>query len=103
MFHLFHYILFFSFYNCFVLYYPVLTKAVIVRPQTSPAVKIKAIRALGAEVVLCETSQRFEIAEKICAERGAVMIPPFNDETIMAGQGTIGLEVLEQCPEVHYD
>lgn len=76
------------------------TKAVIVMPQTSPAVKIKAIRALGAEVVLCETSQRFEIAEKICAERGAVMIPPFNDETIMAGQGTIGLEVLEQCPDV---
>lgn len=77
------------------------TKAVIVMPRTSPAVKIEAIRALGAEVVLCETSQRFEIAEKICAERGAVMIPPFNDETIMAGQGTIGLEVMEQCPDIN--
>lgn len=75
-------------------------KATIVMPRTAPQVKIEAIRSLGAEVILCETSERFRLAEQICAERGATMVPPFNDETVMAGQGTIGLEIMEQCPEL---
>ncbi len=75
-------------------------KATIVMPRTSPHVKVDAIRALGAEVLQCETSERFRIADQVCAERGATMVPPFNDEDIMAGQGTIGLEVIEQCADL---
>ena len=74
------------------------TKATIVMPHTAPPVKINAIRALGAEVVLCETSDRFQIAERIREETGAAILPPFNDEDIMAGQGTVGLEIAEQLP-----
>lgn len=75
-------------------------KAVIVLPHTAASVKVDKIRSLGAEVVFCEVAERFDVAEKIRRERDAVMIPPFNDETIMAGQGTAGLELIEQCPEL---
>lgn len=77
------------------------TKATIVMPKTAPDIKVNAIRELDAEVVLCETAERFRIADQICKERQAAMVPPYNDEAIMAGQGTIGLELLEQCPEVN--
>ena len=70
------------------------THACIVMPETAPAVKQAAIRALGAELVLCDASER------LCAERGATMVPPFNDELVMAGQGTVGLEIMAQCPEI---
>ncbi|MFT4107001.1 MAG: threonine/serine dehydratase [Lacrimispora sp.] len=76
-------------------------KAAIVMPDTSPEIKSNAIRALGAEVVFCETSERFRVAERLQKETGAVMIPPFNDDNIMAGQGTVGLEILEQCPQLN--
>lgn len=75
-------------------------KATIVVPRTAAQVKVEAIRALGAEVVLCETSERFNVAERLRQEQNAVIIPPFNDEDIMAGQGTAGLEIMEQCPEL---
>lgn len=75
-------------------------KATIVMPKTAPEIKVNAIRALGAEVVLCETAERFQVAEAICAQQQATMAPPYNDEAIMAGQGTIGLELVEQCPEM---
>ncbi len=75
-------------------------QAVIVLPHTAAKVKIDKIRSLGAEVVFCEVAERFEVAEKIHRERNAVIIPPFNDEVIMAGQGTAGLELIEQCPEL---
>lgn len=75
-------------------------RATIVMPRTSPQVKIEAIRSLGAEVILCDAPERFRIAEEVCAERGATMVPPFNDEDVMAGQGTVGLEIMEQAPEV---
>ena len=74
------------------------THACIVMPETAPAVKQAAIRALGAELVLCDAAERFDVAARICAERGATMVPPFNDPLVMAGQGTVGLEILEQCP-----
>lgn len=74
------------------------TKATIVMPYTAPAVKVNAIRALGAEVIQCETAQRFQVAQTVCEEQGAVMVPPFDDEKIMAGQGTAGLELIQQCP-----
>ncbi len=76
------------------------TGAVIVMPRTAPEIKKNNIRALGAEVVLCDASERFEVAEKIRSERDAAMIPPFNDELIMAGQGTAGLEIVEQQPDI---
>ena len=76
------------------------THACIVMPRTAPPVKQAAIRALGAELVLCEASERFDVAARLCAERGATMVPPFNDEAVMAGQGTVGLEILAQCPEI---
>ena len=72
--------------------------ACIVMPETAPAVKQAAIRALGAELVLCDAAERFDVAARLCAERGATMVPPFDDPLVMAGQGTVGLEILEQCP-----
>ena len=77
------------------------TKATIVMPYTSPKVKVEAIKALGAEVVQCETSERFDVAERVCAEKGATMVPPYNDEAVMTGQGTAGLEIMEQLPDVN--
>lgn len=75
-------------------------KATIVMPNTAAKVKVDAIRVLGAEIVQCDVSERFEVAAKICRERGATMVPPFNDETVMAGQGTVGLEIISQCPNL---
>ena len=69
------------------------THACIVMPETAPAVKQAAIRALGAELVLCDAAERFDVAARLCAERGATMVPPFNDPLV-----TVGLEILEQCP-----
>ena len=73
-------------------------KAVIVLPHTVAKVKEDTIRNWGAEIVKCEVSERFEVADRLCRERGATLVPPFNDEAIMAGQGTAGLEIAEQCP-----
>lgn len=67
------------------------THACIVMPETAPAVKQAAIRALGAELVLCDAAERFDVAARLCAERGATMVPPFDDPLVMAGQGTVGL------------
>ena len=75
-------------------------KATIVLPDTAAKVKVEAIRKWGAEIVQCDVAERFVLAERIAAERGATLVPPFNDETIMAGQGTAGLEIVEDCPEL---
>jgi threo-3-hydroxy-L-aspartate ammonia-lyase len=76
--------------------------AVIVMPKNAPAVKIEATRAYGAEVVLYDpmTQSREEIAEHIQKERGLSLIPPFNHVDTIAGQGTIGLEIVAALPEV---
>ena len=74
--------------------------ATVVMPDTATQVKIDAIRALGAEVVSCRAEERFDVAEKISRETGAEFIPPFNDERVMAGQGTAGLEIAEQQPDL---
>lgn len=76
------------------------THATVVMPRSSPRIKADAIKALGAEVVLCEVDERFQIAEKLCAEKNATLIPPYDDEYVMAGQGTAGLEIVEQCPDL---
>lgn len=74
--------------------------AAIVIPNTAPKIKVENILALGAEVTQCGASERFEVAARVAREKGAVIVPPFNDEEIMAGQGTIGPEILEQAPEI---
>jgi threonine dehydratase len=77
-------------------------KAVIVMPSNAPAIKRAATIALGAEVVDVgpASSERLAKAEELVREHGYVVIPPYDDEQIIAGQGTCGLEILEQLPDV---
>ena len=77
-------------------------KAVIVMPDNAPAIKRDATAALGAEIVFVGpgSSERQVKAEELAAQHGYVIVPPYNDEQIIAGQGTIGLEILEDLPEV---
>lgn len=77
-------------------------KAVIVMPGNAPANKREATAALGAELVLVGpgSMERMRKAEQLAAEHGYVIVPPYNDEYIIAGQGTIGLEILEDLPKV---
>jgi threonine dehydratase len=77
-------------------------KSVIVMPDNAPAIKREATAALGAEIVFVgpSSAERQLKAEELAAERGYVIVPPYNDEQIIAGQGTIGLEILEDLPEV---
>jgi threonine dehydratase len=78
------------------------TKAVIVMPNNAPAIKREATAALGADIVLVGPGslERQQKAEELARQHGYVIVPPFNDEKIIAGQGTIGLEILEDLPEV---
>ena len=77
-------------------------KAVIVMPSNAPEVKKRATAALGAEIVEVgpASSDRKQKAEELEAQHGYVMIPPYDDEQIIAGQGTCGLEIVEQLPDV---
>ncbi len=77
-------------------------KAVIVMPSNAPAVKKRATEALGAEIVLVgpASSERQARAEALAAEFGYVVIPPYDDPAIIAGQGTCGLEILEDFLDV---
>jgi threonine dehydratase len=77
-------------------------KAVIVMPNNAPAIKREATAALGAEIVLVGpgSTERQLKAEELAAQHGYVIVPPYNDEKIIAGQGTIGLEILEDLPGV---
>jgi threonine dehydratase len=77
-------------------------KATIVMPGTAPKVKLDATRALGAEVVLVgpASEERIQKAEELEKELGLIAVPPYNDEKIIAGQGTIGLEILEDLSDV---
>ena len=77
-------------------------RAVIVMPQDAPAMKIEGTKAHGAEVVTYDRyhESREEIGGAIAAERGAELIPPFEDVRVMAGQGTVGLEIARQCAEM---
>jgi len=74
--------------------------AVIVMPTTAPPIKIAGVKRWGAEVVLEGTTsvERHARAQEIAAARGLTMVPPFDHEWIIEGQGTCGLEILEQVP-----
>ena len=77
-------------------------KAVIVMPNNAPAIKRDATIAMGAEIVTVgpgSTERRLK-AEELAARHGYVIVPPYNDEKIIAGQGTMGLEILEDLPNV---
>lgn len=76
--------------------------AVIVMPETAPAVKVEGARHWGAEVEFAGTTtvHRQARAEVVAAERGLVIVPPFDCLSIVEGQGTAGLEILEQVPGV---
>jgi|APMI01.1.fsa_nt_gi threonine dehydratase len=77
-------------------------RSVIVMPKDAPPLKIERTRAFGAEVVLYDrwTEDRVAIGGRIAAERGSVVVPPFEDPHIVAGQGTIALEALEQAKQL---
>jgi threonine dehydratase len=72
----------------------------VVVPEGAPAVKVEAIRAQRAEIVLVPPDRRLSEAQRIAAERGATLIPPFDDPAVIAGQGTIGLEIVADLPDV---
>ncbi|HET9139901.1 threonine/serine dehydratase [Actinophytocola sp.] len=74
--------------------------AVIVIEATAPAIKVEATRALGAEVVQVPLPERETAAAEIGRERGMTLIPPFDHPDVIAGQGTIGLEIVTDLPDV---
>jgi threonine dehydratase len=73
----------------------------IVMPEETPPVKLQATRDDGAHVVLCAPGQREQVAAEVLEQTGGVLIPPFDHPDVIAGQGTIGLEIAEDLPGVH--
>ncbi|MEM0912967.1 MAG: pyridoxal-phosphate dependent enzyme, partial [Pseudomonadota bacterium] len=79
----------------------------IVMPETTPEIKIDAVRKFGGEnvsVILHGTSfdQASDYANTLCAQLGLTMVPPFDHEDVITGQGTIGKELLEQISQIDY-
>jgi threonine dehydratase len=76
--------------------------ATVVMPETAAAVKVEAVRRYGGEVIFAGTTSadRKTRAEAEGRARGMTMVPPFDHPWIIAGAGTVGLEILEQCPQV---
>ena len=76
--------------------------AVVVMPSDAPAVKRERIALDGAQIVIVGTAsdERQQVAEEIAAKRGLAIIPPFDDDRIIAGQGTIGLELVDDVPDL---
>ena len=76
--------------------------AVVVMPSDAPAIKRERVAADGAEIVVVGTAsdERQAVAERLAAERGLTVIPPYDDDRIIAGQGTVGLEIVEALPDV---
>jgi threonine dehydratase len=77
------------------------TRAIIVMPVTTPQVKVKAVKARGGEVVLHGDTydDAYAYARQLEAEKGLTFIHPFDDPDVIAGQGTIGMEILRQCQQ----
>jgi threonine dehydratase len=78
-------------------------RATIVMPLDAPASKLAATRGYGARVVLYDRAggeNREEIARRIVDGEGAVLVPPFDDDAVIAGQGTLALELLEEAPDL---
>jgi threonine dehydratase len=80
-------------------------RATIVMPKDAPALKVAATRGYGAEVILYDRlggESREEIARRIVEEQGATLVPPFDDDAVIAGQGTLALELLEEVPDLDF-
>lgn len=75
---------------------------VVVMPRSAPQVKVDAVRGYGAEIVLCEIAEREATSARIADERGAVMVHPFEDPRVIAGQGTAALELCEEVADLDY-
>lgn len=78
-------------------------RSVVVMPESAPGVKVAGVKSYGGEVVFAGPTRSPEQqarAERFVAEEGLVMIPPFDHPDVIAGQGTVGLEILEQVPDV---
>jgi threonine dehydratase len=77
-------------------------KATIVMPTDAPRTKLEATRAYGARIVPYEraAANREEIARRLVSEEGATLVPPFDDDAVIAGQGTLLLELLEEVPDL---
>ncbi len=81
------------------------TPATIVMPLDAPAAKVAATRGYGARVILYDRvggEDREAIARKLVEEEGAALVPPFDDDAIIAGQGTLALELLEDVPDLDF-
>lgn len=76
--------------------------AVIVMPSNAPAVKRRRVEADGAEIITVgpASSDREQKAEQLIRERGLVFVPPYDDDRVIAGQGTVGLEIAEDVPDL---
>ncbi|SHI58594.1 threonine dehydratase [Nocardiopsis flavescens] len=72
----------------------------VVVPDNAPKVKVDRMRDRGARVVLVPPAERAAVAEEISRAELLALVPPFDDPAVIAGQGTVGLEILEQSPEV---
>lgn len=72
----------------------------IVMPEETPDIKLQATRNHGAEVVLCGPGQRERVATELAERTGGVLVPPFDHPDVIAGQGTIGLEIADDLPDV---
>lgn len=77
-------------------------RAVVVMPERAPAIKVEGVRRLGGEAIIAGNSsaERYERARRLAADEGLTMVPPFESLDVIAGQGTCGLEILEEFPEV---
>ncbi|CAM3786745.1 threonine ammonia-lyase [Litorimonas haliclonae] len=77
--------------------------AIIVMPKDAPKIKVETVLSYGAEIRFYDrlTESREHIAEHISRSSGRVVVPSFDDPYIIAGQGTIGIELAEQCPDLH--
>ncbi len=76
--------------------------AIVVIPDTAPKIKVDNILNLGAEVIQCDPKDRFKIAREISEIKGMTEIPPFDDYEVMAGQGTVGLEIMSSGVDFDY-
>lgn len=79
-------------------------RAVVVMPKSAPPIKVSATRGYGAEVVFCEDSSddRERVAKQLVEERGYTLVPPFDDEKIIAGAGTAMLEIAQEVKSIDY-
>jgi threonine dehydratase len=77
-------------------------RATIVMPKDAPALKLAATRGYGAEILLYDRHEesREAIAKRLVVEHGAVLVPPFDDDAVIAGQGTLALELMEDVPDL---